>query len=121
MKTSCWLGALLLFAFPGMVGGQDKGLLAGGKGWKVVKSEEAPPGTRFLFTPDGKVAVTFVIDGKPREMTGTYTLAGNVLTLKLAHDGRERIDTRTIKKLTDSVLITEDKNRKLEELQPDAR
>jgi len=121
MKTSSWLGAVLLLSFPAMICAQDKGLLAGGKEWKVVKSEEAPPGTRFLFATDGKLTVTFVIDGKPREMSGTYTLSGSVLTLKLAHDGRERVETRTIKKLTDSVLITEDKNRKLEELQREGR
>jgi hypothetical protein len=35
----------------------------------------------------------------------------------MAHDGRERVETRTVKKLTETVLITEDKNRKVEELQ----
>ena len=98
---------------------QDRGMLAGDKGWTVVKSEEAPPGTRIQFGGDGKLTVTFRVDGKPREVTGSYTLAGNQLTLKLSHDGRERVETRTVKKLTDAVLITEDKNRKVEELQRD--
>jgi uncharacterized protein (TIGR03066 family) len=96
---------------------QDRGLLAGEKAWTVVKSEEAPPGTRIQFGADGKLTVTLRVDNKPREVTGTYTLAGNQLTLKLVHDGRERVETRTVKKLTDAVLITEDKNRKVEELQ----
>ena len=96
---------------------QDPGLLAGDNGWTVVKSEEAPPGTRIHFAPDGKLTVTLQIDGKPRQMSGTYALAGDQLTLKLSHEGRERVETRTVKKLTDSVLITEDKNRKVEELQ----
>ena len=95
---------------------QDKGLLAD-KEWKVVKSEEAPPGTRIQFARDGRLTVTFLVEGAARKVTGTYTVAGNQLTLKLSHDGRERVETRTIKKLTDSVLVTEDKNRKLEELQ----
>lgn len=98
---------------------QDRGMLAGEKPWTVVKSEEAPPGTRIQFGSDGKLTVTFRVDGKPREVTGTYTLSGNQLTLKLSHDGRERVETRTVKKLTDAVLITEDKNRKVEELQRD--
>jgi uncharacterized protein (TIGR03066 family) len=91
-------------------------MLAGEKAWTVVKSEEAPPNTKMVFAADGKLTVTFAVDGKSREMTGTYTLAGNQLTLKLAQDGRERVETRTIKKLTEGVLITEDKNKKVEEL-----
>jgi uncharacterized protein (TIGR03066 family) len=94
---------------------QDRAMLAGHE-WTVVKSEEAPPGTQIQFAADGKLTVTFQVAGKPREVTGTYALSGNQLTLKLAHDGRERVETRTIKKLTDAVLITEDKNRKVEEL-----
>jgi len=96
---------------------QDKVALAGAKAWQVVKSEEAPPGTKVLFAADGKLTVTFLIDGKAREVSGTYTLSGNLLTLKLSHDGRERVETRTVKKLTDTVLVTEDKNHKIEELQ----
>lgn len=94
---------------------QDKGTLAG-KEWEVVKSEEAPPQTKILFGQDGKLVMTFVVDGKPREINGSYTLAGNQLTLKLALEGGERVQTRTVKKLTDRILITEDKNKKVEEL-----
>lgn len=96
---------------------QDKALLAGGKEWKVIKSEEAPPGTKLLFTSDGKVTLTFAIEGKAQEISGSYTLAGAQLTMKLNRDGKERVEMRTIKKLTETVLITEDKNKKLEELQ----
>jgi uncharacterized protein (TIGR03066 family) len=119
MKTSSLVAAFLLLT-PAVTSAADKALLAGagGKEWTVVKSEEAPPGTKMLFDPDGKLTIKFVIDGKPRAMTGTYTLAGDVLTLKLVHEGRERVDARTVKKLTDAVLITEDKNRKVEELHP---
>ena len=96
---------------------QDRGLLAGNKEWKVVKSEEAPPGTKILFSSDGKLTLTFIVDGRARELSGTYSLVGNQLTMKLAHEGRERVDVRTVRKLTESVLITEDRNRKVEELQ----
>jgi uncharacterized protein (TIGR03066 family) len=116
MKTAILATAVLLISVSNL-GAQDKGLLAGSKAWSVVKSEEAPPGTKLLFAADGKLIITYVIDGKPREISGTYSLAGNQLTMKLAHDGRERVETRTVKKLTASVLITEDKNRKIEELQ----
>jgi uncharacterized protein (TIGR03066 family) len=100
----------------GGLGGQDKGVLAGSKEWKVVKSEEAPPGTKMLFGADGKLTLTYVIDGKSREIAGTYTLVGNQLTMKLAHDGRERVEVRTVKKLSETVLVTEDRNKRVEEL-----
>jgi len=106
-----------LVALPAALPAQDPTALAGPKPWTVVKSEEAPPGTRIQFGADGKLTLTFVVEGRPRELTGTYALAGNQLTLKLSHDGKERIETRTIKKLTDTVLVTEDKNRKVEELE----
>jgi uncharacterized protein (TIGR03066 family) len=96
---------------------EDRSVLAGAKPWTVVKSEEAPPGTRILFGSDGKLTLTFMVEGKPREVSGTYAVAGNQLTLRLSHDGKERVETRTIKRLTEGVLVTEDKNHKVEELE----
>ena len=116
-KLLCPITTFVLF-MSACVHGQDKGvLLAGSKPWTVTKSEEAPPGTKLLFSTDGKLTISYVIDGKTRSVSGTYTLAGDKLTLKLAHNGRERVETRTVKKLTGTVLITEDKNRKLEQLE----
>jgi uncharacterized protein (TIGR03066 family) len=107
----------VLVAFPIALPAQDPKALAGPKPWTVVKSEEAPPGTKIQFGADGKLTLTISVEGKPREVTGTYAVAGNQLTLKLSHDGKERVETRTIKKLTDTVLVTEDRNRKVEELE----
>lgn len=117
MKTLPLFPALVLMILPAASVAQDKVTLAGTKAWQVVKSEEAPPGTKILFAADGKLTVTFLIDGKASVVNGTYALSGNQLTLKLSHDGRERVETRTVKKLTDTVLVTEDKNHKIEELQ----
>ncbi len=114
MKTLFTLLAGFALALP--LGAQEKATLAG-KAWTVAKSEEAPPGTTFQFGADGSLKVTFAVDGKSREIAGTYTLSGTTLTLKLSHDGRERVDVRTIKKLTETALIVEDKNRKVEEMQ----
>src|SRR3954454_9421948 len=116
MKAPCLLlcVAAVLAATPA-ASPQDRGLLAGHE-WTIVKSEEAPPGTRLQFAADGKLTVTFQVAGKPREGSGSYALSGDQLTLKLSQDGRDRVETRTVKKLTDAVLITEDKNRKVEEL-----
>lgn len=108
---------LALVLLPVALTAQDPKALAGPKAWTVVKSDEAPPGTRFLFAADGKLTLTFVVEGRAREVTGTYAVAGNQLTMRLSHDGRERVETRTIKKLTDGKLITEDRNHKVEELE----
>jgi len=117
MRTPRLAAGLILFALPSVLVAQDPKALVGPKPWTVVKSEEAPPGTKIQFAPDGKLTLTFLVDGKPREVNGTYVVAGNQLTLRLSHDGRDRVETRTIKKLTDTVLVTEDKNHKVEELE----
>ena|SRR5947209_2542789 len=109
--------AVLFVLLPVAIFAQDPKALANPKGWRVVKSEEAPPGTTMRFASDGKLTLTFAIDGKAREVSGTYAVAGNQLTLRLSHDGKERVETRTIKTLTDTTLVTEDRNHKLEELE----
>lgn len=114
MKTMALVCAGLLVSAP-LAAGQDKAAL-GGKAWTVVKSEEAPPGTTFVFGADNTVKVTFKVDGKARELSGTYTLSGPTLTMKLAHDGKERVDVRTVKKLTATALTLENTNKKVEEL-----
>jgi len=117
MKTFAYWVTFVGSLLPVTLVAQDKGTLAGTKEWTVVKSEEAPPGTKIQFANDGKLTITYVVDGKPRSVSGSYSLAGDKLTMKLSHEGRERVETRTVKKLTETTLITEDKNRKLEELQ----
>ena len=117
MLTPRLAAALVVLALPLAAAAQDPKALAGPTPWTVVKSEEAPPGTKIRFAPDGKLTLTFVIEGKAREVTGSYAVAGNQLTLRLSHDGKERVETRTIKKLTESSLVTEDKNHKVEELE----
>ncbi len=117
MKTILGLGLTFFWFASSTLLAENKGMLAGAKPWTVTKSEDAPPGTKLLFGADGKLTITYVVGGKTHSVSGTYTLAGDMLTLKLAHNGRERIETRTVKKLTGTTLITEDKNRKLEELE----
>ena len=108
------ISAAIGLVLVGVATAEPKLSLAGSKAWTVVKSEEAPPGTQIAFAADGKVTVTIPVDGKPRVVSGTYTFAGDQLTLRLSHDGRERVEART-SKLTDTVH-TEGKNKKLEEL-----
>ena len=93
----------------------EKSLLVAPKPWTIVKSEDAPAGTTFKFDPDGAFHLAMSLDGKKRNISGTYSVAGSTLTIKLSHDGRDRVDVRTIRKLTPTTLILEDKNRKIEE------
>jgi uncharacterized protein (TIGR03066 family) len=94
---------------------QDKSMLTG-ETWTVVKSEHAPPGTTVQFGADGKMTLTVQVDGKKQQMPGTYTLSGTQLVFKFTNNGREITDARVVKKLTASSLVTEDRNKKMEEL-----
>jgi uncharacterized protein (TIGR03066 family) len=80
-----------------------------------VKSKEKVPipfGTTFDYTKDGKVNVT--IPGKdkgpPIRLAGTYKVDGKKIVISLtAPDGMKIPETHTIKTLTATSLIVEDK------------
>lgn len=114
MRTLAGL-LVFLFATTSVAVAQDRATLVG-KPWKVVKSPEAPPGTTFTFENDGTVKVAVSIDGKSRQISGTFELSGSTLTLKLSQDGVERVDVRKIKQLSASTLVVETKSGKVEEL-----
>ena len=73
--------------------------------WRVVKSDEAPPGARVEFTRDGKVSIRFTAKGRTYNPKGTYKLAGNKLTTRVALGGKERTETLTIQTLNDTDLV----------------
>ncbi len=115
MKRFMGLLGVAAFLTGAAINAQDKGLLTG-ETWTVVKSEHAPPGTTIQFGTDGKMTLTVQVDGKKQQMPGTYTLSGAQLVLKFTNNGREITDARVVKKLTASSLVTEDRNKKVEEL-----
>lgn len=116
MRIIYGLAALTLMFVTASMPAQDKSMLTG-KAWKVVKSEHAPPGTTMTFGADGKLMLTMPLEGKEMQMPGSYTLTGTNLILKFTNNGRDITDSRVIKKLSETTLITEDRNRKVEELQ----
>jgi uncharacterized protein (TIGR03066 family) len=73
--------------------------------WEVVKSGTyTPEGAIWEFARDGKLKVTTTIDDKATTTEWSYTLAGD----KLGMVGPEAAtETLTIKKLSDTELITE--------------
>jgi uncharacterized protein (TIGR03066 family) len=101
---------VLSFFLAGSVSAQTAADLKGK--WIVKKSEEAPQGTTFEFDGAGKVTLTM---GKTT-MQGSYTYEGDQLTIKIKHDGREKIDVRTVKTLSPRTLITENAKKKSEEM-----
>jgi uncharacterized protein (TIGR03066 family) len=80
--------------------------------WEVTKSADAPPGATVEFTKDGKMKMTFAINGKEMSAEGSYTVEGDKVN-SVGPDGKK--DTATIKKLTESQLVVEDAKGKTDE------
>lgn len=109
----CWLGL-------GLAGCADKPnetaeLSIGGKlvgTWEVTKSGSyAPAGAIFEFSKEGKLRVTFTkanalteMKDAPNTTERTYTVAGDTIN-SVGPKGEK--ETLTIKKLTDTELVTE--------------
>lgn len=88
--------------------------------WELTKSESgnAPKGAIVEFKKDNKLTITVDLNGKPLELTGTYKVDGDKLTvtIKAPDGGKDDSDTDTIKSLTDDKLILIDKDKKETEL-----
>ena len=60
------------------------------------------------YSKDGKIKMTGKANGKELVANGTYVVEGNKFTGMLKTPDREEKGTVTIKKLTDTELVTED-------------
>ena len=108
--------AAILFA--GAATAQDKKVDAGklvGK-WELTKStdESAPKGALVEFTKDNKLAITLDFGGKKLELSGTYKVEGDRITVKIKSPdgGKDEEDTDTIKELSEAKMVLVDKNNK---------
>jgi uncharacterized protein (TIGR03066 family) len=74
---------------------------------KWEPKEELDKGRKFTmeFGKDGKVVITRTVGEQKARFEGTYKLDGNKLTQTVKDGGKERSDTVTITKLTDSELL----------------
>ena len=104
--------------FVGFVSAEDKKVDAAklvGK-WELTKSESgnAPKGAIVEFTKDNKLSITIDVGGKKVELTGTYKVDGNKLTVTIKNPdgGKDESDTDTIKSLTDEKIVLVDKDKK---------
>ena len=82
--------------------------------WEVTKADEGalPVGSVIEFAKDGKVKVTAKRGDKESTAEGTYTVAGDKLTVTLKHDDKEDKHAITIKKLTETEYVTENEKGK---------
>jgi uncharacterized protein (TIGR03066 family) len=88
--------------------------------WELTKSESenAPKGALIEFTKDNKLMITIDANGKKFELSGTYKVDGDKLTvtIKSPDGGKDESDTDTIKSLSDEKLVLIDKEKKETEL-----
>lgn len=68
------------------------------------------------FAAEGKLTLTAGESGKEIKVEGTYKLDGDKLEVSLKFMGEEQKEKLTIKKLTDTELVTEDSKGKTETL-----
>ena len=68
------------------------------------------------FADKGKLVMTVDLDGKSEKVEGTYKLDGKKLEVAMNIAGKEQKDTLTVKKLTDTELVTTDSTGKDETL-----
>jgi uncharacterized protein (TIGR03066 family) len=111
------LAALLVLAGSGRAADKIDAEKLLGK-WEVTKGDtEAPKNAILEFAKEGKLMVSFELDGKKMELSGTYKIEEDKITLTLkSADGKEKISVETVKSLTDDMLVLEDKDGKKTEM-----
>jgi uncharacterized protein (TIGR03066 family) len=79
--------------------------------WNMTKlNGKAPPGEMAVeFTKDGKMKQSAKIGGQTMTNEGTYQVEGTkLMTTEKGPDKKEKKDTATIEKLTDTELVVKD-------------
>src|SRR4051812_33555908 len=77
--------------------------------WEVTKGDKGTsPGMTMDFRADGKATIVFPKEEGVAPIEGTYTVAGDKLTLTRKKGGEEAKQTLTITKLTATHLFLED-------------
>ena len=79
--------------------------------WEMTKGDRI--GTRYEFTKDGKIKVTDKA-GKEQPLEVSYKIKGDDLLLEVKMADKTEMETVTIKKLTDQLLVIIDKMKEVE-------
>ena len=76
--------------------------------WEVTKAdpETLPPHTVVEFGKEGKMKVTTKKEGKDESHDGTYKVDGDKFTITMKHGDKEMVMVITIKKISDTELVT---------------
>jgi len=79
--------------------------------WKLTKSEELPAGANAVITyaKSGVVKAAIEFEGKKIEIDAKWKVEGNKLVITSKKGEKEEVDTDTIEKLTDELLVTKNK------------
>jgi uncharacterized protein (TIGR03066 family) len=83
--------------------------------WVPTKPTPGDPES-IEFSKDGKTKLTAKDgNGKPITMEAAYTVDGDKVTITMKIDGKEKKETATITKLSDTEMVTKDEKGKIEE------
>lgn len=118
-------GCLIVVLAAGSAAGEEKSNKEKLIGvWEIAKGETVPPGATIEFKKDGKLKLSAEVNGKKIAVDAKYVLDGDKFTVTYlgpdgkpvkGPDGKERKETVTITKLTDTVLVTKDEKGKTDE------
>ncbi|MCE9563234.1 MAG: hypothetical protein K8U57_14415 [Planctomycetes bacterium] len=115
MKALCFAAlTVAMVAFAGNVKAEEKNSKNIVGVWILTKAGgNLPAESTVEFTKDGKLVVVVKAD-KEIKLEGTYKLEKDKLTVKVKLGDDTKEETMTVKKLTDEVLETEDKDKKID-------
>lgn len=110
------LGVMLVAVMSGLVRADDKkdankDKLVGS--WTLTKTEgDTPEGLTIEFTKDGKLNVGIKAGDMNLNLSGTYTVTGDKVNVKLKFGDDEKEEKLTIKEITaDKLVMTDSKNK----------
>ena len=85
--------------------------------WEITKAGgDVPAGSTIEFTDDGKLSAVIKAEGQDLKLSGTYKLEKDKLTVKITIENQTVEETVTVKKLTDTEMELEDKDKKVDVL-----
>ena len=76
--------------------------------WEAVKADKGtlPVGSVVTFGKDGKMKVAMKVEDKEMSHEGTYKVDGDKFTITMKHDDKEEKMTITIKKISETELVS---------------
>jgi uncharacterized protein (TIGR03066 family) len=82
--------------------------------WEVTKADKdtLPVGSVVELAKEGKLKVTHKVEGKEETREGTYTVEGDKFTVTVKAGDNVSKHTITIKKISDTELVTTDEQGK---------